>query len=236
MGTNLDTARPRGKVREWFARYAPAEVGAVLGALLAAALAQPFGVAAVTAYAGAIGDGVGFYSVLFVRDLRRRPAGTRGRRAATVRGLVMEFGPAELLDSFVIRPLAMYLAARSLGNATAGVIAGKIAADAVFYAVAIAAYELRKHVAGRRRVRARGTARVRPQPVPWPGPTARPGEVLTDVIDLSSVATTPLVLNHGPVRGLTAPDLTRGIVATPLTAPARPYGSSVPGRRPGSWG
>jgi hypothetical protein len=107
----------------------------------------PFGAAVATAYAGTIGDGVGFYAVLFVRDLRRQPPGRRGRLASTLRGLVLEFGPAELLDSVMVRPLAMYLAARWLGNATAGVIAGKFAADAVFYALAIMAYEARKSVA-----------------------------------------------------------------------------------------
>jgi hypothetical protein len=135
-------------------------------------VAEPFGVAAATAYAGAVGDGVGFYGVLLVRDLRRQPKGSRGRVARTLRGLVLEFGPAELLDSFVVRPLAMYLAAKWLGHATAGALAGKVVADAVFYAVAIAGYELRKHFAGRRHVQARGTARV--ASIAWPGPTIIP--------------------------------------------------------------
>jgi hypothetical protein len=162
MDTTVSTAARGGRVREWFARYAPAEAGA-------------------TAYAGAVGDGVGFYGVLFVRDLRRQPRRSRGRLARTVRALVVEFGPAELLDSFVVRPLAMYLAAKWLGHATAGVLAGKVAADAVFYAVAIIGYELRKHfagTAGRHHVQARGTARV--ASVSWPGPTiVPPTEVLT---------------------------------------------------------
>jgi hypothetical protein len=134
----------RRRVLEWLARYAPAEAAATVGALAAAALTGPAG-PAVTAYAGAIGDGVGFYLVLFVRDLRRQPpAGRRRAVVRTVRDLVMEFGPAELLDTFLVRPLAMYLAQRWLGSATAGVVVGKVVADAVFYALAITAYELRK--------------------------------------------------------------------------------------------
>jgi hypothetical protein len=181
MDTTVSTARRGGRVREWFARYAPAEAGAIVGAVLATVAAEPFGVAAATAYAGAIGDGVGFYGVLLVRDLRRQPKGSRGRLARTLRGLVVEFGPAELLDSFVVRPLAMYLAAGLLGHATAGAVAGKIAADAVFYAVAIMGYELRKHFAGRRHVQARGTARV--VSLSWPGPTLVPP---TEVLNLPS--------------------------------------------------
>jgi hypothetical protein len=177
MDTTVSTARRGGRVREWFARYAPAEAAAILGALFATVVADRFGVAAATAYAGAVGDGVGFYAVLLVRDLRRRPKGSRGRLARTLRGLVVEFGPAELLDSFVVRPLAMYLAARWLGHAAAGVVVGKVVADAVFYAVAIVGYEMRRHVAGRRHVQARGTARV--ASVSWPGPTVvAPTEVL----------------------------------------------------------
>jgi hypothetical protein len=177
MDTTVGTARRGGRVREWFARYAPAEAGAVLGALLATVVAEPFGVAAATAYAGAAGDGIGFYGVLLVRDLRRQPKGSRGRLGRTLRGLVVEFGPAELLDSFVVRPLAMYLAARWIGHAAAGAVAGKVVADAVFYGVAIVGYEMRKHLAGRRHVQARGTARV--VSVSWPGPTVvAPTEVL----------------------------------------------------------
>ena len=150
MDTDPRTGHRLGKAREWLARYAPAEVGATLGALVAAALVGPFGLAAATAYAGTIGDGVGFYGVLLVRDLRRRPPGQRRRLASTLRGLLLEFGPAELLDTIVVRPLAMYLAARWLGNASAGVVAGKIVADIVFYALAILAYEARRHAVGGR--------------------------------------------------------------------------------------
>ena len=176
MSTYVSTARPHGRLREWFARYAPAEVGATLGALVVSSAVQPFGVAAATAFAGSIGDGLGFYAVLFVRDLRGRPRGPRGRAVAnTLRALVLEFGPAEVLDSFLVRPLAMYLGARWLGNATAGVVAGKVAADVVFYTLAILAYELRKHVAGRRRVQARGAARVGPAQPPAIAPTMRNG-------------------------------------------------------------
>jgi hypothetical protein len=135
---------PRRRALEWLARYGPAEVGATLGALAAATLAGPAGPAA-TAYAGAVGDGIGFYLILFVRDLRRERSVGRGRAGArTLGGLVMECGPAELLDTFLVRPLAMYLAQRWLGTATAGVIVGKVVADTVFYGLAITAYELRK--------------------------------------------------------------------------------------------
>jgi len=77
--------------------------------------------------------------MIFVRDLR---AG--GRPGQVVRDMVVEFGPAEVLDTLLVRPAAMYLATRTLGTATAGVVTGKVAADAVFYTIAIIGYELRR--------------------------------------------------------------------------------------------
>jgi hypothetical protein len=136
----------RSRAGEWFRRYAPAELGAIVGAVLAATAVDRFGSAAATAYAGAIGETIVFYGVLFVRDLSAQRAGRSPARAVgrTVRDLALECGPAELLDTFVARPLAMYLATQAVGSAWLGVVLGKIAADVVFYTVAILGYEIRK--------------------------------------------------------------------------------------------
>jgi hypothetical protein len=142
-------ARPRaGRAREWLGRYAPAEAAATLGALFAAGLASHLGGAAAAAFAGAVGEAVAFYAVVFIRDLRRRKRQRPGARAGwrTLRDLLTEFGPAELLDTFAARPLAMYAAAVLAGNLVAGVIVGKIAADVVFYTLAIISYEARKKI------------------------------------------------------------------------------------------
>ncbi len=138
--------QPRGgRAREWLGRYAPAEVAATLGALLGAGVAAWFGGAAATAYAGAIGEAIAFYAVVFVRDQRRssRRSGD-GSPWRTLRGLLMEFGPAELVDTFAVRPLAMYLATVLIGHVATGVLVGKVAADVVFYTLAIIGYEIRR--------------------------------------------------------------------------------------------
>jgi ornithine decarboxylase len=136
----------KSRAGEWFRRYAPAELGAIVGAVLAATAVDRFGSAAATAYAGAIGETIVFYGVLFVRDLSAQRAGRSPGRAVgrTVRDLVLECGPAELLDTLVARPLAMYLATQAVGSAWLGVVLGKVAADVVFYTVAIIGYEIRK--------------------------------------------------------------------------------------------
>jgi hypothetical protein len=145
------TSRPFSRLRggcaqEWLGRYAPAEAAAVLGAMLAATIANRFGVPAATAFAGAIGEAVAFYAVLFVRDLRRGSTlPFRGRAVwRTLRDLLVEFGPAELLDTLAVRPVAMYVGQIVVGDMTTGVILGKIAADIVFYTLAIIGYEARK--------------------------------------------------------------------------------------------
>ena len=99
------------------------------------------GNAVLAAYGGALGENVGYYGVIIARELRSGDSFLR-----CCRNLLLEFGPAELLDSGLIRPLAMGLGAHYLGQ-TSGVIVGKVAADVTFYVPVIAAYELRRHFA-----------------------------------------------------------------------------------------
>jgi hypothetical protein len=152
--------RPRrfGRLTVWLRRYAPAELAATIGAIASAAAADPLGIPAATAYAATIGEGIAFYAVLLVRDVRARTrtadAGSRPSRARTVahatRGLALEFGPAELLDTLLVRPAAMLAGPLILGSVTAGVLVGKVAADLVFYAIAIVCLETSRHLADRR--------------------------------------------------------------------------------------
>ena len=136
----------RGRAARWLRRYAPAEAAGLVGAVTAAGIADRLGsAAAATALAGALGETIVFYAVMLVRDLRGWPAGSRrsGRAIlATLRGLMLEFGPAEVLDTVLIRPAAMYLGPILVGSLSAGVITGKIAADLVFYTLAIIGYEV----------------------------------------------------------------------------------------------
>ena len=134
-----------GRLRRWLARYAPAEAAAILGAVLGAGVADRFGAsAAATAFAGTIGEGLAFYAVIIVRDLRARPPGHDRALVRVLRDVSLEFGPAEVLDTVAVRPLAMYLGPLLVGSLTAGVVLGKIVADIVFYTLAILGYEARR--------------------------------------------------------------------------------------------
>jgi hypothetical protein len=58
-----------------------------------------------------------------------------------IRSIAVEFGPAEAIDSIVIRPIALYLGPFILGNVAVGWVVGSIAADIAFYVMAIFSYE-----------------------------------------------------------------------------------------------
>lgn len=100
------------------------------------------------AWAGAIGEGIGFYGGFIAVQLQRRRHLLTDRTSwwrhswLVCSGLVVEFGPSELLDTLFIRPAAMYGATVLAGSVALGVTIGKIVADVVFYLVAVAVYEL----------------------------------------------------------------------------------------------
>jgi hypothetical protein len=137
---------------EWLLRYGPAEVAATLTTVLVVqALDRATGSAALAAYAGALGDGLVFYGVLFLREWlvqqRKRARVATGRAPTSLyvaREMFLEFGAAEMLDLFVIRPFCLGAGLRLLGDAL-GPLAGKLTADVMFYAQVLTVRELRLH-------------------------------------------------------------------------------------------
>ena len=68
-----------------------------------------------------------------------------------LRSVAIEFGPAELVDSIAIRPLAYYLGPVMFDNVVAGWIFGKFVSDIGFYVLAVFSYErFNRLLAGRR--------------------------------------------------------------------------------------
>jgi hypothetical protein len=64
-----------------------------------------------------------------------------------LRNLVAEFGPAELVDPFLLRPAFLALAMHLIPGVHWAVMIGKVAADLIFYTVAISSFELRQKLA-----------------------------------------------------------------------------------------
>ncbi|KRE28991.1 hypothetical protein ASG82_04530 [Mycobacterium sp. Soil538] len=144
------TAR-RVRIREWVRRYLPCEVAGTIGEFGAAALVyvatDSLGAAAVAASVGASG---GYYAAAYLRALRwshrdqaHRPPLARLVMAnlLALRSVAIEFGPAEVIDSIAVRPLAFYLGPALFGNVAAGWVFGKLVSDVAFYTCAVLSYE-----------------------------------------------------------------------------------------------
>jgi hypothetical protein len=105
---------------------------------------------AAAAVVATIGATIGYYAMAYgaaVRTAHRDRAELRGTRRVlganwtALRSLAVEFGPAEVIDSLIIRPLAFYVGPVLFGNLLAGWIFGKVVADIGFYVLAIFSYE-----------------------------------------------------------------------------------------------
>jgi hypothetical protein len=141
--------RLRRKPLEWIARYGPAEVVGTVCAWAGSWIVYRLTRSEIAAaYGAAMGENCGFYGVIIVREHLRDRAAHR-TLVQTMSKLLLEFGPAEVLDSFLIRPAAMGLATHAFGRGV-GVIVGKLIADMTFYLPVIVTYELQRRRAGSR--------------------------------------------------------------------------------------
>ncbi|MFS0896396.1 hypothetical protein [Mycolicibacterium litorale] len=140
----------RRKLTEWTRRYLPCEIAGTASEFLCAAAAYGLtGSLAMAALAGTIGSSVGYYATAYVAALRWSYRGRQGNwpmrvlvaNALAVRSVAVEFGPAEAVDSGLVRPLAFYAGPQLLGGLAAGWIAAKVFSDIVFYALAVCSYE-----------------------------------------------------------------------------------------------
>jgi hypothetical protein len=138
-------------IRLWLQRYGPAEIAGLAGTFGGFYVALAFtSNPVVSAYSGTVGENIGFYGLIIIREMRTdiRSAHQAGKTyglqgmAATIAHLGFEFGVAESADALVIRPLSLGFATRNLGNIY-GLFVGKIAADVVFYVIAMFFHSLR---------------------------------------------------------------------------------------------
>ncbi|MGE2717546.1 hypothetical protein ACQI4L_26085 [Mycolicibacterium litorale] len=140
----------RRKAAEWMRRYLPSEVAGTVAELGCAAVAYAWtGSFVVAAVAGTIGSSVGYYATAYGAALRWFYRGRRGSwpvrvlvaNGLALRSVAIEFGPAEAVDSVLVRPLAYYAGPQLLGGTAAGWIAAKAFSDIAFYVLAVSSYE-----------------------------------------------------------------------------------------------
>jgi len=139
----------RWKIREWSKRYLPSEIIASVTAISSAIFADSFFKNPIlTALAGTWGENAGYYGSIVIRDIliSRRKNGILKieNYIRILRNLLLEFGTAEMLDSFFIRPFTMYIFPLVIKNIPIGILLGKLSADIIFYIPTIFSYELRK--------------------------------------------------------------------------------------------
>ena len=144
-GASADATTPRRRgIVFWIVRYLPAEIVGT-AAMVLAGLAVTIWTdnAALVALAALLGEIVGFYAVLAITIYAEQVQVSQTVRAAMGRTgllLVAEFGVAELLDTLLLRPAALLLGVWLLPDPLWGLLAGKVAADIVFYAIAAGAF------------------------------------------------------------------------------------------------
>ena len=141
------------KVREWIKRYLPAEILSVIATLIAVGLTYKLtGNLFTTALVGTWVGNIAYFGYILIQDIIQTVNScrfmevpyTRISFLKNLRNLVLEFGIAEIIDSFLIRPILMYYLPVLVGNLFIGVLLAKICADVTFYVPAIISYELSK--------------------------------------------------------------------------------------------
>ena len=141
------------KIKEWLKRYLPAEIVGTVTAVSAASLAHLFSENLVfIAYAGSLGESIGFYSTVLVQNILMisKKNRTENKRFAfsdfikIMASIILEFGPAGLIDGLLLRPFFMYLFPIVLKNFTLGILVGKFVGDFTFYVLVVLSYEINK--------------------------------------------------------------------------------------------
>jgi hypothetical protein len=147
-------------VRYWLRRYLPAELVALavaVGSVTLAAMLTSNELILVAA--GVYSGSASYYGVLvahmYITNRRAHPTvdGHSARQAliGRVRGLMLDFGSAELLDSLLFSPLLLYLCLRALPNHQLAVVLSEFVSTIVFYTTVIVARMARTSLAHQRR-------------------------------------------------------------------------------------
>jgi hypothetical protein len=141
------------KIIEWVKRYLFADVlSTILSLVTAWGIFENSGDRVLAAFVGSAVASLVFYFTIAFSDVKKsiklhRIDNERYKIKSFLldfRNLIIEFGPAELLDVLAVRPFFMYLIPKLTGDFLLGTFIGKMIADVIFFIPAIVMYELRK--------------------------------------------------------------------------------------------
>ena len=134
-------------------RYLPADIlSTVLSLATAWIIHRTTGDNVLAAFVGSAVASISFYGIIAFSDVRKSLKHHRNHDIKygftayfkDLRNLMVEFGPAEILDVLAVRPFFMYLIPELIGKFLLGVFIGKMIADVIFFVPAIIMYEMRK--------------------------------------------------------------------------------------------
>jgi|SRR6185437_9682312 len=158
---------PKQKIKVWLNRYLPAEIIGTITAVIAANATHFFCQNLIfTAYIGSLGEAIGFYSTILFKNVLRESKKAKIENKTfsfldftkIIAHMVLEFGPAGIIDGLILRPFFMYLFPVILKNFTLGIFIGKITGDFTFYFLVILSYEMKNHIKNKK-ININGTKR-----------------------------------------------------------------------------
>ena len=141
------------KINEWLKRYLPAAIASLVLTLLSAELTFYFSQNNIaTALMATLAGSITYYGYILFLDVNNtRKECAKIKQPYTyviflknIRAMLVEFGVAEMIDSFMVRPFLMYYIPVHIGHLSLGIFLAKISADILFYIPTIIAYELSK--------------------------------------------------------------------------------------------
>jgi len=141
------------KITVWVKRYLLADVlSTILSLLTAWGIFETTADRVLAAFVGSAVASLVFYFTIAFSDVRKSIKQHRIDNEKykiksfliDFRNLIIEFGPAELLDVLAVRPFFMYLIPKLTGDFISGTFIGKMIADVIFFIPAIIMFELRK--------------------------------------------------------------------------------------------
>lgn len=144
------------KVSERCARYIPSELSATIWALVSGNIAMwltgwSYFIASLVI---ARVDNLMYYGVMIIREITKSKKHNWSYDLKLfwkdLRNLLIEFGPAELIQTFVIYPLFLTYIPSLFTNYSFGVAVGMITANIFFYVAVIPVYERRKTLEAKR--------------------------------------------------------------------------------------
>jgi hypothetical protein len=144
------------KIITWVKRYLLADIlSTILSLGTAWFIMESTGDRVLAAFVGSAVASLSFYGIIAFSDVRKSIKKHREENEkykiksflVDFRNLIIEFGPAELLDVLAVRPFFMYLIPKLTGDFLLGTFIGKMIADVIFFIPAILMFELReKHL------------------------------------------------------------------------------------------